>query len=92
MGFQIVNSLYLLDHAKISKQKLDIFIKQSILKKAKFILTTEKDAVKLDPNIKRDLQVIYLETHLKITHNECHLVALVEKILSNDVKSNEFKN
>ncbi|KKL78082.1 hypothetical protein LCGC14_2028390, partial [marine sediment metagenome] len=81
MGFQIVNSLYLLDHEKISKKKLDAFIKQSILKEAKFIVTTEKDAVKLNPNIKKNLQIIYLETHLKITHNKHHLFALVEKIL-----------
>ncbi|NGX34405.1 MAG: Tetraacyldisaccharide 4'-kinase [Candidatus Anoxychlamydiales bacterium] len=91
MDFEIVNFLDLLDHEKISEKKLDLFIKESILKGAKFIVTTEKDMVKLNPNMKAKLQVIYLEISLKITHNETHLVALVEKILQNDVKSKEFK-
>lgn len=85
MGFQIVNSLYLLDHEKISRKKLRVFIEESILKGAKFILTTEKDAMKLNPNMKIDLQIIYLEIDLKITHNYHHLGALVEKIYLNSI-------
>ncbi len=80
MGYKIVNSLYLLDHEKISKQKLDAFVKKSLLKGAKFLVTTEKDAIKLD-NIKTDLQIVYLEIDLKITYNQKYLRTLVEKIL-----------
>jgi len=80
MGFDVVNTLYLLDHEKISLEKLNDFINKSFQKNANYILTTEKDAVALNPNIQSNLRILYLEIVLKVIDNQKHLDSLVEKI------------
>ena len=81
LRFDIVNTLNLLDHSRISRQLLADFIQKSLKKDAKVIITTEKDAVKLDPNLKFDLPIVYLEIGLKITANYELFRGLVEKIM-----------
>jgi len=79
LDLDIVNKLELLDHEKISSIKLNEFVKKSLEKKAKFIITTEKDFVKLNYNIKTNLPIIYLEIILNIISNKYNLKSLVEK-------------
>jgi tetraacyldisaccharide 4'-kinase len=80
MDLNIVNTLYLLDHEDISLKKLDEFVKKSLEKKAKFVIITEKDAVKLNPNIKTNIPIIYLEIILKVIANQNQMESLVENI------------
>ncbi len=79
MDLDIINRLELLDHETISCSKLNKFIKQSLEKKAEFIITTEKDFVKLNFT-KTALPIVYLEIILNIIENKNNLEALVEKI------------
>ena len=81
LKFEIVNSLNLLDHAKIRDKQLDNFMQKSLKKGAKAIITTQKDAVKLDFNKTFSLPIVYLEIDLKITANEALFRGLVEKIM-----------
>jgi len=81
MGFDIVNFSTFLDHEKFSLNKLKEFIQKSKAKKAKYVLITEKDAVKLDANLKMDLPIFYLETSLKISSDNLNFISLVEKIM-----------
>lgn len=66
MGHVIVHELYLMDHEKIQKEKLFDFIKRSKEEGAEYIITTHKDAVKLDHNFKHDVEIIYVEIILKL--------------------------
>lgn len=80
MGLQIVNKLELFDHQTISSKKLEDFICKSAEKKAEFIITTEKDFVKLNIDNKTILPILYLEIILNIVANKHNLQTLVEKI------------
>ncbi|NGX63096.1 MAG: Tetraacyldisaccharide 4'-kinase [Candidatus Anoxychlamydiales bacterium] len=80
LGFEIVNTIYLLDHETVHLKSFKTFIESSIAKGAKYILTTEKDIVKFPNVISSDIPILYLEIDLKITHNHEHLSRLVEKI------------
>jgi tetraacyldisaccharide 4'-kinase len=80
MNLDIVNQLELLDHEVISHKKLDEFIFQSLEKKAQYIITTEKDFVKLSPLAKTALPIVYLEIILNIVANKYNSQTLVEKI------------
>lgn len=80
MGLEIVNKLELLDHETISMSRLEEFIKKSLEKKSEFVVTTEKDFVKLNFKTKTLLPVIYLEIILEIIANNHNVETLVEKI------------
>ncbi|MBN2479823.1 MAG: tetraacyldisaccharide 4'-kinase [Parachlamydiales bacterium] len=80
MGFEIVNSLDLSDHEKIKEKKLFEFIEDSIKKDAKYVLTTEKDIVKLPQNIKTELPIYFLQIDLNVVSNSSYIDAFVEKI------------
>lgn len=80
MGLNIVNSLYLLDHEEISLEQLNKFVKKSLEKKARFVITTEKDFVKLSLDVQKKFPILYLEIILKIIANHHHQKTLVENI------------
>lgn len=79
-GLEIVNKLELLDHEPISLKKLEDFIKKSLEKKAEFVITTEKDFVKLNRDAKPKIPVVCLEIELNIIFNNGNSKTIVEKI------------
>jgi tetraacyldisaccharide 4'-kinase len=79
LELEIVNFLFLLDHEKILENNLNEFIKKSLELEAEFILTTEKDFVKLDCfNYK--IPILYLDISLNVTANNDNFSSLIEKI------------
>ncbi|MFA6119594.1 MAG: tetraacyldisaccharide 4'-kinase [Parachlamydiales bacterium] len=85
-GLEIVNFLFLLDHEKISAEQLDVFIKKSIENQAEYIITTEKDFVKLDPDINSQIPILFLDISLSVVCHNDDFISLIEKI--NQISNN----
>lgn len=77
---EIVDTLFLNDHAPLQRDQLERFAKNSLEKGAEVLLCTEKDYVKL-PRDMFSLEIIPVEIGLKIIHGREHWEKLIDNIL-----------
>ena len=80
--FEIVEEIFLLDHASFDINFLKKCADKAKEKEAESLICTEKDAVKLPADLNLSLPVYYVEIDLKIIFNEEYL----EEILLNNLK------
>ncbi len=78
LNLEIIYKRIFLDHDDVDMDEIKDFAKKAIENNAKYIVITEKDAVKLDNNINVNIPIIYLKINLEII-SECKS-QLVEKI------------
>lgn len=83
LGYSVILKLFLNDHEKISSKRASSFSKKATDLGAKYLLCTEKDAVKTMQKDLFSLPVLYMEMDVKITYGELHWKMLIEKIVSN---------
>ncbi len=77
----VVDTMTGLDHQSFSIEKIDAFAERNILKEAKFLLCTEKDAIKIPQNASFLLPIIYCEMHLEFLFQKFQFDFIIEKIL-----------
>jgi tetraacyldisaccharide 4'-kinase len=66
-GFQVVAEYILPDHEIIQEKALENFAQLSLKREALWIVCTEKDRVKLSPQLSFSLPIIWLQMDLQIT-------------------------
>jgi tetraacyldisaccharide 4'-kinase len=67
-----------LDHESFSKNELFSFVQKSLKLSADYIITTEKDIVKLNKNDKFNLPIIYIKTKIKLVNNDFSINEILE--------------
>jgi tetraacyldisaccharide 4'-kinase len=78
---EIVDTFILRDHATLKREELEKFAKNCIALGAVALLCTEKDAVKLLPDLSLPLDVIPVGIELRVLFGKEHWERLVENIL-----------
>ena len=79
-GAEIVHYEHFLDHHRFFKSELDGFFKDAVSAGAEFVLTTEKDAVRIDLNYKNALPFYYTRLEIEILSGTGGFAAAVERI------------
>ncbi len=80
MGTQIVHHEHFLDHHRFSRQELDEFFEEAQASGAEMVVTTEKDAVRIDPKYKALLPFYYTRLEIDILSGNGDFSAAVERI------------
>ena len=62
----IVCNRRFLDHHKFTSRELENYFEDAVASKAEYVVTTEKDAVRIDPNFKPILPLYYLRMEIEI--------------------------
>lgn len=65
-GAQLVVREQFLDHHRFSREELEHLLQQAKIKEAEFIITTEKDAVRLPVDFKPSIPLYYLRLEIEI--------------------------
>jgi tetraacyldisaccharide 4'-kinase len=78
---EIVDTLFLNDHESVQDGRLKNFAKQCRDRGAEILLCTEKDHVKLHPNLSLCLDVVPVEIQLRLIAGKEHWENLISKIL-----------
>ncbi len=78
---EIVDTLILRDHGVLQNGQLEKFAKNCHKKGAEALLCTEKDYVKLSPNLSLGLEIIPVGIELKIIAGKEHWEQLIDNIL-----------
>ncbi len=71
-----------LDHHRFSKEELDEVFKEAVESGAKFVVTTEKDAVRIDKDYKTPIPFYYTKLDIKILSGDKDFKHLVDRICS----------
>src|SRR5581483_9985987 len=82
---EIVDTLFLNDHASLPDEQLERFAKKCLEKGAEVLLCTEKDYVKLSRKM-FSLEIVPVEIGLKIIHGRKHWEKLIDNILDKAIK------
>jgi tetraacyldisaccharide 4'-kinase len=85
-GASVVQELILADHEGISEKELQSFSDLCKSLGAKYLVCTEKDFIKLPPDLRLSLPLVYLELEMKITagiENWQNLVAKIDRKIDN---------
>lgn len=80
LGAHIVSEWFLADHQAPRAKRLESFVNQCKSLGAKYILTTEKDAIKLPIGLRLSLPLYYLEMKVEVVEGKKEWNAWVEKI------------
>jgi tetraacyldisaccharide 4'-kinase len=67
-----------LDHESFAKNELDFFIQKAIKLKVDYIITTEKDIIKLNNSDIFNLPIIYIKTKIKLIDNYFDINQILE--------------
>lgn len=76
-GFDVVAEYCLHDHEKVDEEELSCFWEQAKLKGAKYLLTTEKDAVKYNGS----LPIVIVQMKYQVLQGQEHLDDMIQKVL-----------
>ena len=80
LGAEVVDTLFLADHRAPSEKQLLRFAEQCMAKGADCIVCTEKDQVKLPPELKLPLPLIAAAGKLEITRGKTNWAKMLQKI------------
>lgn len=83
LGGKLVYKERFMDHHRYRQQELIDFINRSLGKKAKLILTTEKDTVRFPKLDRRDLPIYFLRVKIDIISGRENFNACVQRICFN---------
>lgn len=84
----IVHYEHFLDHHRFTTEELDEFFEEAYASGAELVMTTEKDAVRIDPNYKTKLPFYYTRLEIEILSGDGDFSAAVERIcgFTSDIK------
>ncbi len=88
LGAEIVDALPFADHCKYSKSQIDLISNHYVRKRAEWLVTTYKDAIKL-PGILRHLPLYYLDIGLEVAAGEELLDRLLFDAITKRAKQTE---
>ena len=74
LGAEVIGELFLGDHESVSLKRLELFRKGL---KVNYLITTEKDAIKLPPH---SLPILIVEIEIELTRGKEQFEKLIEKI------------
>ncbi|MDF9827560.1 tetraacyldisaccharide 4'-kinase [Ereboglobus sp. PH5-10] len=80
LGGSIVFTRRFLDHYRFKKSDFESIFKEAIEKKVEFIVTTEKDAVRIDPGMPCPVPIYYLRLEIEILQGAADFNEAVERI------------
>ncbi len=80
MGAEIVYYEHFLDHHRFSQKELDGFFKDAKIQKADLVVTTEKDAVRINKDYKPTVPFFYTRLEIDILSGDGDFSAAVERI------------
>lgn len=79
-GGSIAYTRRFLDHYRFQKDDFDSIFKEGLEKKVDFIVTTEKDAVRIDPDMPCPVPLYYLRLEIEILQGAADFNEAVERI------------
>jgi len=80
LGAQIVHNKRFLDHHRFTPEELERFCQKASSAHADFIITTEKDAVRLPPDLAPPVPLYYLRLEIEILSGDHDFDAAVSRI------------
>jgi tetraacyldisaccharide 4'-kinase len=80
LGAEVVSEWLLADHQVPRKDRLEEFVQKAKASGASYVLTTEKDAVKLPAHLRLALPLYYLEMQAEIVEGKRAWQMWIEKI------------
>lgn len=79
-GAELVHHRWYLDHHHFTSEEREAFHRDAVAAGAEWIVTTEKDAVRLDPNPPPPLPLFYLRVEIELLSGAADFEAAVDRI------------